>query len=126
MKSKQTKSNKKWYLIFSFISAILWLAPVAIFLFLAVMEGTLMYQKVALSLTVLCVLIMTIVAITSKVAMRSRLWVLLIGIYICLQEIMVPIIIFAVCQVADELIVSPLKARYMRKYQINKEIDGRL
>lgn len=126
MKSKQTKSNKKWYLIFSFISAILWLAPVAIFLFLAVMEGTLMYQKVALSLTVLCVIIMTIVAITSKVALRSRLWILLIGIYICLQEIMVPIIIFACCQVADELIVSPLKARYKRKYQINKEIDGRL
>lgn len=126
MKSKQTKSNKRWYLIFSFISAILWLAPVAIFLFLAVMEGTLMYQKVALSLTVLCVVIMTIVALTSKVALRSRLWILLIGIYICLQEIMVPIIIFACCQVADELIVSPLKTRYKRKYQINKEIDGRL
>lgn len=126
MKSKQTKSNKKWYVIFSFISFLLWTVPIAIFMFLAIMEGTLMYQKIALSLSVLSVVLMTIVALTSKVAMRSRLWVLLIGIYICLQEIMVPIIIFACCQVADELIVSPMKNRFKRKYQINKEIDTRL
>lgn len=126
MKSKKTKNNQLGYIITSVISVILWLAPIAIFLFLSIMNSTFMYQKVALSMTVLAVIVMTIIALTSKVAMRSRLWVMLIGIYICLQNIMTPIIIFACCQVADELIVCPLKERFKRKYQINKEIDGRL
>jgi cell division protein FtsW (lipid II flippase) len=126
MLSKKTKNNRLGYWITSILSLLLWVVPIAIFLFLALMEGTLMYQKIALSLSVLTVLILTLVALTNKMAMRSRTWVLLIGLYVCLQEIMVPIVVFACCQVADELIISPMKSRFKRKYQINKEIDSRL
>lgn len=124
--ARATKKNKVKYIIFSIISIILWIVPIAVFTFLALMEGDLLYQKVALSLSVLSVLVMTLVAITSKIQMRSRVWVMMIGIYICIQNIIAPLIIFAACQIADELIISPLKERYKRKYHINKEIDARL
>lgn len=125
MKSKRTKKNQVGYYITSALSILLWLAPIAIYLFTAIMTSTFVYQKVALSMSILCVIIMTIVALTNKIALRSRFWVLLIGLYACLQNIMTPIIVFAVCQVIDELIVDPLKHRFKEKYHINKEIDLR-
>lgn len=125
-KSKQTKKNQVWYVILSILSVMLWLAPIGIFGFLAIMEGTLLFQKVSLAVTFFVTIIMTLVNLTTKMAMRSRLWILLIGLYICLQNIMTPIIVFAVCQILDELVVSPLKAYFKSKYRINKEIDGRL
>lgn len=124
--SDKTRKNKTGYVVLSVIGAVLWLAPIGTFLFLALMEGELLYQKIALSMSLCIVIIMTLVSITTKIALRSRLWVMLIGVYVCLQNIMTPLIIFAACQIADELIVCPLKARFKRKYQINKEIDGRL
>lgn len=125
-KSRNTKKNLTWCVILTILSCLLWLAPIGIFGFLALMEGTLLYQKVSLAVTVFIVLIMTLISLTSKIALRSRLWILLLGIYICLQNIMTPIIVFAVCQILDELVVTPLKDHFKRKYQINKEIDGRI
>lgn len=77
-------------------------------------------------MTVLIVVILTIVSIVNKVAIKSRLWIVLIGIYVCLNYIMTPLIIIAVCQVIDELIVSPLKSSFKTKLTINKQIDGRM
>lgn len=125
-KSKKTKRNGTLYLLFAFLSFALWFAPIATFTLIAILEGTLLYQKVSLAVTLFIVIIMTLVAVVNKVVMRSRLWIILIGVYICLHNIMTPLFVFAVCQIADELIVCPLKKRYKRKYQINKEIDGRL
>lgn len=124
--SKVTSRNRAGYWISSALNLLLWLAPIAIFLFLAIMEGTALYQQLALSTTVLVVIILTLVSLTTKYALRCRLWLFLIGIYICLQNIMTPIIVFAVCQVIDELVVCPLKNRFKRKLQTNKEIDKRL
>lgn len=126
MKSKQTKKNQVWYVILTILSVLLWLAPIGIFGFLAIMNGTLLYQKISLAVTFFIVILMTIINLTSKIAMRSRLWILLIGLYICLQNIMTPIVVFAVCQILDELVVTPLKNYFKQKYKINKEIDSRL
>jgi hypothetical protein len=105
---------------------LLWIGPIGIFGCLAIMQGTFLYQKISLSVTFLVVVIMTLVNVTTKLAMRSRLWIMLIGLYVCLHNIMLPVIVFAVFQTVDELIVSPLKVYFKTKYKINKEIDGRI
>lgn len=76
-------------------------------------------------MTVFIVLIMTVVTLVQKVALRSRLWVILIGMYICLDNILTPLIIIACCQIVDELIVNPLAKAYKNRYIINKQIDRR-
>lgn len=120
-----TKKTRLIYIVCAILSILLNVGPMATYAVLALLQGTLMYQKVALTMTVFVVLILTAVAIMNKCAMKSRLWVILIGIYLCLGYAMTPIIIIGCCQVADELIVSPLKLHFKNRYMINKEFDLR-
>lgn len=117
---------KRLYVIFLILSTLLTLAPVTVYTIKALIESDLVHEKVSLMLTVFIVLILTCVTIVNKQAMRSRLWIMLIGLYICLDYIMGPLIIIAVCQVVDELIVCPAKKGFKEKYSINKQIDRRV
>lgn len=121
-----TRKYRKLSFLFGFISVLLNIAPFTIYAFIALVDSALIYQKIALSMTVLVVAILSLVAFINKVAMKSRLWIVLVGIYVCLGEIITPLIIIAVCQVLDELIVSPLHKNFRNKKTINKEIDKRL
>lgn len=121
-----TRKYRKLSFLFGFISVLLNIAPFTIYAFIALVDSALIYQKIALSMTVLVVAILSLVAFINKVAMKSRLWIVLVGIYVCLGEIITPLIIIAVCQVLDELIVSPLHKNFRNKKIINKEIDKRL
>lgn len=124
--SSKTKNYRTLFCVFFVISILLNICPLAVYAIKAVVESTLIYEKVTLVMTVFIVLLMTIVSVVNKVAMKSRLWIILIGVYICLDYIMTPLIIIAVCQILDELVAFPLKQRYKNKFTISKEIDGRL
>jgi hypothetical protein len=62
----------------------------------------------------------------TKVNIRSTLWILIIGLYVCLDSIMNMIIFIAVFQVVDEMIITPIKKSVKQKLIINKELDKRL
>ena len=115
----------KYWMLFA-LSLLLNICPLAVYTIQALFQGQLVYQKVALTMTVFIVLIMTVISIVNKITLRSRLWIILIGLYLCLGEILTPLIIIAVCQIADEIIVHPLKGHYKNKLTISKEIDKRL
>ena len=108
------------------IHMLLNVCPLAVYTIMALVQGQLIYEKVALTMTVFIVLILTIISIVNKITLRSRLWIILIGVYVCLGEILVPLIVIAFCQIADELVICPLKAHYKSKLTINKEIDKRV
>lgn len=126
MTSNVTKSFRLKYLLCFFISILLNIGPLAFYSISALINSTLVYQKVTLIMTVLIVVILTAVSLVNKVAMRSRLWILLIGIYVCLEYIMTPLIIIACCQIIDEIIFTPLYKSMRNKLLINKQIDRRL
>lgn len=121
-----TKKYRRNYWILLILSILLNVCPLAVYTLKAVFESQVVYQKVALTSTVFIVLIMTAVSLVNKVTLKSRLWIILIGLYICLDYIMTPLIIIAVCQVVDELIVTPLKKSSKNKLIIHKQIDARL
>lgn len=121
-----TKTYRTRYIVFLILSVLLNIAPLAIYTIKAVFESTVVYQKVALVSTVFIVLIMTAISLVNKITLKSRLWIVLIGLYICLDHIMTPLILIAVCQTLDELIVSPLKRSAKTKLIINKQIDARM
>jgi hypothetical protein len=125
MTSERTSRFRLSFWILAVMSFMLNVAPLAIYAINAVVAADLVYEKVALSMTVFIVLIMTLISIVNKIAFRSRLWIALIGIYICIDSIMTPLIIIAVCQIIDELIISPLKKNQKNKLIINKEMDKR-
>ena len=107
------------------LSILLQVGPLVTYGIIGYVESDLVTEKVALSMTVVIVGVLTVVAFINKVALRSRLWIILIGLYFALDYILVPLLIVACCQIADELIVTPLKKHYKTKLTISKEMDKR-
>ena len=107
------------------LSILLQVGPLITYGIIGYVESDLVTEKVALSMTVVIVAVLTVVSFINKVALRSRLWIILIGLYFALDYILVPLLIVACCQIADELIVSPLKKHYKTKLTISKEMDKR-
>lgn len=107
------------------LSILLQVGPLVTYGIIGYVESDLVTEKVALSMTVVIVGVLTVVSFINKVALRSRLWIILIGLYFALDYILVPLLIVACCQIADELIVTPLKKHYKTKLTISKEMDKR-
>ena len=123
-----TDITKKYRIIAAvllIITILLNVGPLATYSVIAFCEADLVVEKVSLTCTVFIVLIMTLYSMVSKTALRSRIWIILLGMYFCLDYILTPLIIIAVCQVADEIIFNPLYRHYHNKYTINREIDKR-
>lgn len=121
-----TKKYTILYWIFWTVSILLNVTPLGVYTIKAAVESNLVHEKITLTMTVLVVVILTIISFINKVALRSRLWIIMLGIYFCIGEILTPLIIVAVCQILDELIICPLKKYFKTKKTINKEIDKRL
>lgn len=121
-----TKSlnTKRW--IFTIVHILLNIAPLAVYTILAFVESTAVHQKLALSSTLVVILIMSLISWVNQITFRSKTWVLILGLYMCLQNILTPLIVIGCCQILDEIVVCPLKNYYKEKYKINKEIDKRL
>lgn len=120
-----TKSLKFKKNILFVIHLLLNIFPIAFYSVKGYIEADLVSERIGLSMTLVVVMILTVISWLNQINLRSKLWILLIGFYLCLDAIMVPLIIIACCQVIDELIVIPLRKHYKTKYQIHKEIDSR-
>ena len=131
--SERTKQLKNKVVILTLISIALLFGPLAYYLGLAafetIMAGTTVQTvaRVSLFSTSLIIFgILTIVAACRKVVFKSSIWVLVVAIYLLLDSVMWAVIIIGVCQILDELVVSPLRAHYKEQLTINKEIDKRM
>lgn len=125
-KSKTTKSLNFKARIFSFINFLLNVAPLAAYTIIALCSGSLLVEKFALCSTVMVVAIMSVVAWANKIVLRSRVWILLLGLYFCLDYFITPLLIIAACQVLSEIVAAPLARHYRNRATINKEIDLRI
>lgn len=121
-----TKKYRRRYITLLLMSLILNLFPVAFYTVKALMASTAIVHKVALCSTIFIALILTMVSLITKVSLRSTLWVLVIGIYVCLNSIKDMIIFVAVFQVVDEMIITPMRKSAKNKLTIHKELDKRL
>lgn len=69
--------------------------------------------------------IISVVCVINKIAPRCRFLIILAGIAVVLDTIDAAIIILAVTQATDELIICPIKKHVVELYKINREIDRR-
>lgn len=123
-KSKtRTEKLKTAKRITGLLSMLLTTGPALGFAIYALAAGTLVVHKVTICFTLLCVLVLTVVAAVNKFAFKSKIWLILISLYLGLGNILTPIIIIGCCQIADEIIVSPLHRHYKSHYEMCKEID---
>jgi hypothetical protein len=74
-----------------------------------------------------CVAIgMVVLNFLMKWKLRSMVWLIVLGIFVCLNEIQAMLIMMAVCTILDECLFTPLYKHFNLKYKTNKEIDKRV
>lgn len=123
--SKVTNKYKTGYIIFSILSVIAFAAPTLWYVIQAFLTTGITTEKVALAGSIMVVLIMSVVALVTKVAPRSRIWIILLGLIICLDNIEVALCWIASTQILDELVLCPIKKFFKDRLVINKQIDKR-
>lgn len=121
-----TKKYRRLFWLFTILSLLLNIAAPAYYVFDGLMGDGIIIEKVALTTSVFIVIILSAVAYINKTSMRSRIWILLLGLYICLDTILTPLLIIAITQILDEWLVSPLAKSFRNKLTINKQIDKRM
>lgn len=124
--SKLTKKYKRLYHIFSVISMLIMFLPLFIFICKGYAEAESVTRKAGLTCCISLALILTFLNIILKYSIRSTIWILLLGVYACLDNILVLILLIAISTIIDEFLLTPLKKSFKSKYTINKEIDKRL
>lgn len=120
-----TKKYKKLYKLYQALSLICLICPLLIYGVIGFANGE-PYQKLCLGSSIVIAGIMVACNLVFKIKLRSIIWVIVLGIYICLKEITLLLVIVAITTLLDELLFTPLKENYKSKFKINKEIDVRL
>lgn len=122
-KSKLTKKYARLAVIFTILSILLMFGPLAYYTIMGFMGGALVVQKVALIGSVLTALIATFLCVAMKWTFKSKMWLFVIGLFFVIENFLPMIIIFAVTQVLDELVVSPLARHYRASARSCKNTD---
>ena len=123
--SDVTKKYKAKYRLFSLMSMLLTVGPLIVYFFLgfSVSEPV---KRVILSMTAISAILLTLINLTFKIHLRSAIYLLMLGIHVCISNITGLIIVMAATTLLDEIVATPLAKHYKQKYTINKEIDARL
>lgn len=119
-----TKKYKAGYIIFSVLSVLILLTPLLVYTFIGLATAEVV-DKLVLSMTVVTAAILTLISLVTKHASRSAIFVVLLGLTVALNSIQECLVLIAIANILDELILTPLKVSFKNKYQINKEIDKR-
>lgn len=122
----RTKKFKLSAIILTLLSFVLSFGPLCTYLVLAFNNASATAgDKITLMSLCSVAVILSVVCLVAKYTPRCRLWLVLIGLYLCIDNFMGCILVLAITQCVDELIVCPLAKYYRGKYSINREIDKR-
>lgn len=126
MTSKRTKKLKLIALILSILSILLSVGPLIIYSTMALTNAQASTADKCILLSMISVgTILSLVCVINKYTPRCRVWLIVLGLYLCLDKFIGCILIIGITQVIDELIIAPIAKRYREKVRINKEIDKR-
>ena len=117
---------KLW--LYRILDLLILFAPVAIYVVIALTkDGVTTTGKVSVVGTVCIALILSLFNIIAQKRLRCPIWILLIGLYIAIKELLLPlIIILAIVTILDDLLLTPLITYYRSKLIANKAIDERM
>lgn len=123
--SKETRKYKNLSILFLALSILVLVAPLAYYSVVGFIEGE-TSEKFTLGMTFVIAAILFVINILFKFHIRSTIWILVLGIYFCLDNILPLIFMVAIGNILDEFLFTPLHKHYKSKASINKEIDKRI
>lgn len=119
-----TKSYKHKRNILRLLSILLLIVPMLVYTIIGFAQGE-VGEKFTMGMCLLISFIFVLINALFKANIRSTLWILLIGIHICVDSITTLLFIMTITTMLDEFVVTPLAKHYAQKYSINVEIDKR-
>lgn len=125
-KNDRTKRFATLYRLMALFSLVCTIGPITVFTVYAISNGEIgSKQKLTLGLCLLVCLLLVIINTIKKYNLRSPVYIMILGIHTCIQNLTLLFIIMAVTTALDEFVFTPLKREFRMKYTINKEIDAR-
>ena len=119
-----TETYRKKYIICRALSILLTLLPILVYTILGFINGS-TGNKIALGMCLLLALIFVLINVIFKHRIRTTIWIIMVGIYVCVNNIIPLLLLMAFSTALDEFILEPLYKSYKEKYKVNKEIDKR-
>lgn len=123
-KSDITKKYQRLSILFQALSILVLVAPLAYYTIYGFINGQ-VTEKLTLGITFIVASILLVINVLFKYHIRSTIWVLVLGIYFCIDSILPLLLMVAIGTILDEFVLSPLHKMYHNKCTINKEIDKR-
>ena len=122
--SNETKKYKRLSKLFGLLSLLCTVFPVAYFTVQAFIQGE-VEEKVTLGCTLIVCLILVALNTIKKENLRSPVYLMILGIYVCLDNLLSLFLIMAITPMTDEFICSPLHTSFKNKAVISKEVERR-
>lgn len=119
-----TKKYKRLSFIFGLLSILCTVVPVTYFTVLGFINGEIR-NKVTLGCTLMLCLVLVVINIIKKENLRSPVYIIILGIYMCLDNLLSLFLIMAITTMLDEMVFTPLHRMYKNRAIINREIDKR-
>lgn len=123
--SNVTKKYRIGYWICAVISWLLLFGPMLVFAGYGFYQGD-VHEKATLGIAILIAVLLTVISIVFKFHIRSTMFILILGVYFCIENILPIIVTISVCTILDEFVFTPLQKHFHNKLVINKEIDKRM
>ena len=123
-KSEITKKYQRLAILFQALSIIVLVTPLAYYIILGFINGE-TTEKLTLGITFVIAAILFIINVLFKYHIRSTIWILVLGIYFCIDDILPLLFMVAIGTILDEFLLTPLYKSYKNKCTINREIDKR-
>lgn len=109
--------------VFGIISAALMFGPTIYFIIAGFASGAGVMQKTKLGITIVLAIILLLISLKNKHFKRASIWVLIIGIYVCMANFEAVLLAFAITQILDTCIASPVYNYYKTEYRIAKGVQ---
>ena len=120
-----TKKYIHLYRLFQCLSLIILIVPLLVYGIKGFIEGA-VGEKFTLGITITIAAILVALNILFKYRIRSTIWIVVLGIYVAVDNILPLLLCVAIGTIVDEFILTPLAKHYKSKASINKEIDKRM
>lgn len=123
--SRETRKYRTLSILFLSLSILVLVAPLAYYSIQGFIQGE-TTEKFTLGITFVIASILFTINILFKFHIKSTIWIIVMGVYFCLDNILPLILVMAVGNILDEFVFTPLHKHYKNKATINKEIDKRI
>lgn len=123
--SEVTKKKRIAKNVLFLISWALTIVPSALFIIEGFYYGE-TKEKICIGFVALASIILGVFMVLSKANLkRTIFWIVMLGCIAIMDNLRDLIIIMGACNIADEILISPLHNRFKEDYHTNKQIDKR-